>query len=78
LAGTAFGGGLIAQTIDHVFGALWSRPGLSRRDRSLITVSILIALHATDELSIHFGIALHNGRIHRCSIGAKVLDGDAG
>ncbi|KKC02961.1 carboxymuconolactone decarboxylase family protein [Mycobacterium nebraskense] len=47
--------------IDHVFGALWTRPGLDRRSRSLVTLGALIALRATDELKFHFPIALRNG-----------------
>jgi 4-carboxymuconolactone decarboxylase len=47
--------------VDNVFGRLWGRDGLSRRDRSLLTVGILIALRATDELAIHFKIARTNG-----------------
>jgi 4-carboxymuconolactone decarboxylase len=48
-------------SIDHVFGALWTRPGLDRRSRSLVTLGALIALRASDELKIHFQIALRNG-----------------
>ena len=48
-------------SIDHVFGALWTRPGLDRRSRSLVTLGALIALRATDELKVHFQIALRNG-----------------
>jgi 4-carboxymuconolactone decarboxylase len=48
-------------SIEHVFGALWTRPGLDRRSRSLITLGALIALRATDELRFHFPIALRNG-----------------
>ncbi|OIN81909.1 carboxymuconolactone decarboxylase family protein [Mycobacterium malmoense] len=48
-------------SIDHVFGALWTRPGLDRRSRSLVTLGALIALRAGDELKIHFQIALRNG-----------------
>ncbi len=48
-------------TIDHVFGALWTRPGLDRRSRSLVTLGALIALRATGELRSHFQIALRNG-----------------
>ena len=48
-------------SLDHVFGALWTRPGLDRRSRSLVTLGALIALRATDELKIHFQIALRNG-----------------
>jgi 4-carboxymuconolactone decarboxylase len=48
-------------SIDHVFGALWTRPGLDRRSRSLVTLGALIALRANDELKFHFQIALRNG-----------------
>jgi 4-carboxymuconolactone decarboxylase len=48
-------------SLDHVFGALWTRPGLDRRSRSLVTLGALIALRASDELKAHFQIALHNG-----------------
>src|ERR1700733_13066282 len=48
-------------TIDHVFGALWTRPGLDRRSRSLVTLGALIALRASEELKFHFPIALRNG-----------------
>lgn len=48
-------------SIDHVFGALWTRPGLDRRSRCLVTLGALIALRAGDELKIHFQIALRNG-----------------
>ncbi len=40
---------------------LWSREGLSRRDRSLVTMGILIALRATDEFESHVRIGLRNG-----------------
>jgi 4-carboxymuconolactone decarboxylase len=48
-------------SLDHVFGALWTRPGLDRRSRSLVTLGALVALRASDELKLHFQIALHNG-----------------
>ncbi len=40
---------------------VWSRPGLPERDRSLITVAALCALHRPNELRIHIGRALDNG-----------------
>lgn len=46
---------------DNVFAKLWVRPGLDVRARSLVTLGILIALRATDELELHFPIALANG-----------------
>jgi 4-carboxymuconolactone decarboxylase len=48
-------------SFDHVFGSLWTRPGLDRRSRSLVTLGALIALRATEELKFHFPIALRNG-----------------
>jgi 4-carboxymuconolactone decarboxylase len=48
-------------SLEHVFAPLWTRPGLDRRSRSLVTLGALIALRASDELKIHFQIALNNG-----------------
>lgn len=48
-------------SLDNVFGALWARPGLDKRSRSLVTLGVLIALRASEELRFHFGIALKNG-----------------
>jgi 4-carboxymuconolactone decarboxylase len=51
-----------AEVTDVVlFGDVWQRPGLSPRDRSLATVSALIALYRPDELAFHMGRALENG-----------------
>ncbi len=44
-----------------LFGEVWDRPGLSKRDRSLITVATLIALYRTNELPFHLQRALDNG-----------------
>jgi 4-carboxymuconolactone decarboxylase len=44
-----------------LFGDVWERPGLSKRDRSLITVASLIALYRTDQLRGHLRRALDNG-----------------
>src|SRR5262249_48297449 len=40
---------------------LWKRPGLSARDRSLITVAVLIARNETIEMPYYFNLALDNG-----------------
>ena len=48
-------------TTDVVFGDIWERPGLSKRDRSLIIVAVLTALYRTDQLRGHIGRALDNG-----------------
>lgn len=44
-----------------VFDDIWQRPGLSPRDRSLITVASLIALYRTNELPFHMKKSLENG-----------------
>jgi 4-carboxymuconolactone decarboxylase len=44
-----------------LFGDVWERPGLSKRDRSLITVATLVALYRTNELPFHLRKALDNG-----------------
>jgi len=59
--GTPFAPEIGNLAAENVFGALWTRPGLSRRDRSLVTIGILIALRAESELRYHFPIALRNG-----------------
>ena len=52
----------LAQLTDSVlFGDVWARPGLARRDRSLVTVSALIALNRPDQLRSHLALALQNG-----------------
>lgn len=48
-------------TDDVLFGDVWARPELSRRDRSLITVAALTALGRTDQLRFHLNLALDNG-----------------
>jgi 4-carboxymuconolactone decarboxylase len=48
-------------TDDVLFGDIWERPGLSPRDRSLITVATLVAFYRTNELPSHLRRALENG-----------------
>ena len=45
-------------TDNVLFGEVWERPGLSKRDRSLITVATLTALYRTNELPFHIKRAL--------------------
>lgn len=44
-----------------LFGDVWERPELSKRDRSMITVAVLTALYRTDQLRGHIRRALENG-----------------
>ena len=52
---------LIDLTEKVVFGDVWERPGLSKRDRSLITVATLTALYRPQQLRGHIARALANG-----------------
>ncbi len=52
----------LAEITDNVlYGDIWERPQLSKRDRSLITVAALIALNRPDQLRSHFVLARQNG-----------------
>jgi 4-carboxymuconolactone decarboxylase len=44
-----------------IYGDIWERPGLSKRDRSLIVVAALIASYRPEQLRGHLGRALDNG-----------------
>ena len=43
------------------WGDLWQRPGLERRERSLITLAITVALRHWDEFALHVRAAVNNG-----------------
>jgi 4-carboxymuconolactone decarboxylase len=46
---------------EHAWGTVWTRPGLDRRTRSLITITALVAGGHHDELALHLRGALRNG-----------------
>ena len=48
-------------TKDFLFGDIWERPGLSQRDKSLITVTCLAALNRIEQVDFHLKKALENG-----------------
>ncbi len=53
---------MLAEISDKIiYGEVWERPGLSKRDRSLITVATLIALGREKQLDGHLARALANG-----------------
>lgn len=45
----------------YAWGEIWTRPGLPRQTRSLITVAMLVALNREEELRMHLRAALRNG-----------------
>ncbi len=58
--------GDIAPALAHytdavLFDEVWERPALSKRDRSLATVSALVAMGSTEQLTFHLGFARDNG-----------------
>ena len=53
--------GLIDLSERVLFGEVWERPGLSKRDRSLITVAALVVLYRPEELPAHLARACENG-----------------
>jgi 3-oxoadipate enol-lactonase/4-carboxymuconolactone decarboxylase len=45
----------------RAYGMLWTRPGLTRRDRSIATLSAMVANQTLDELKVHTRNAVNNG-----------------
>jgi 4-carboxymuconolactone decarboxylase len=45
----------------YAWGEVWSRPGLDKRQRSLITIAMLVALNRAEELRLHLRAASNNG-----------------
>jgi 4-carboxymuconolactone decarboxylase len=62
---------LIEYTERVLFGEIWERPGLSKRDRSLITIAALIALGKRDQLPGHFERGTNNG-LSKAEIGEVI------
>jgi 4-carboxymuconolactone decarboxylase len=56
-----FAPGFVSLTDDVLFGEIWERPGLSKRDRSLVTVATLVALYRTEQMGGHMKRAIDNG-----------------
>jgi 4-carboxymuconolactone decarboxylase len=52
---------LVDITDEVLFGDVWERPQLSKRDRSLITCAALIAMGKTEQMDFHFPNAIKNG-----------------
>jgi len=52
---------LVDITEKVLFGDVWERPQLSKRDRSLITCAALVALGKTEQMNFHFPRAIENG-----------------
>ncbi len=46
---------------EHAWGGIWARPGLAKKQRSLINLAMLAALNRSEEFELHFRGALKNG-----------------
>ena len=57
----AFAADCAAIALESAFGAVWSRPGLDRKQRSLVTLGILIGTGKPTELKNHVRAGLNNG-----------------
>jgi len=58
---TPFNGEFQEMITRHAWGDIWTRPGLSRHTRSLITIAMLIGMNREGELKLHLRAAKSNG-----------------
>jgi 4-carboxymuconolactone decarboxylase len=56
-------GDYFALTADHLFGTIWTRPGLSMRDKRIMTLTVVTALGIQDLAEVQVNAALHNGEL---------------
>lgn len=56
-------GDYFALTVDHLFANIWSRPGLSMRDKRIMTLSVVTALGLPDLAEIQVNAALQNSEL---------------
>lgn len=56
-------GDYVALTVDHLFADIWSRPGLSMRDKRIMTMSVVTAFGLSDLAEIQVNAALQNGEL---------------
>lgn len=45
----------------YAWGEIWTRPGLERKTRSMITIAMMVALNRSEELRLHLKAAVNNG-----------------
>ncbi len=50
-------------TVEHLFGSIWTRPGLSMRDKRMMTLTVVTALGNADLAEIQVNAALHNDEL---------------
>ena len=76
---TDFGYPMEELVTEMAWGAIWNRPGLDRRSRSILNIGMIAALNRPDALAGHIGIALKNGltreEIQECLLQIAVYAG---
>ncbi|HME71312.1 MAG TPA: carboxymuconolactone decarboxylase family protein [Myxococcota bacterium] len=60
-------------TLDHLFADVWTRPGLSVRDRRIVTLTVLICLGHEATLKLHLSAAIRTGQLTEAEIDELVL-----
>ncbi|ETN82741.1 carboxymuconolactone decarboxylase family protein [Paraburkholderia silvatlantica] len=60
-ASDTFGADIAGYAIDHVFGDIWTRKGLDQPRRSLITMTVMVAMRQPHEFGLHMNFALDHG-----------------
>lgn len=58
-------GEFFALTVDHLFGTIWTRPGLSMRDRRMMLIGVLTALNQEELIEVQVNAILHNEEMTR-------------
>jgi 4-carboxymuconolactone decarboxylase len=58
-------GEFFALTVDHLFGTIWTRPGLSMRDRRMMLIAVLTTLNQEELLEVQVNAILQNGEMTR-------------
>lgn len=66
-------GGYVDVTVDHLFGEIWTRPGLDLRDRRLLTIGALSALGMPNLLEIQFGAAMERDELDETQVRELVI-----
>lgn len=61
---TEFNEGIQDLITRYAWGEIWSRPGLPKQTRSMLTLAMMIALNRADEFRLHLRGALNNGVSH--------------
>ena len=66
-------GDFVTYTVDHLFGDIWTRPGLDVFQRRLLTIGVLAALGRTDLLDVQFQSALDNAEVDESQVREMVV-----